>query len=279
MTLLFQDEQLKELMQDFYILTGIKIVFFDSEYNELISYPLDKKTFCMYMRENKEFDKKCRHCDEEACRKCTKTKKLEIYKCHASLTEAVAPVTEGEKIIGYIMLGQVTENNKKEDVLAQMKALCEEYGIKNVSEKSIQKIKYKTTKQILAASKILDSFTSYIQLKGMVKFLEKPLILKIENYIDEHISEDITPEKICSEFKIGRTQLYHLVSQNANLPIAKLIKQKRLEKAKVLLKNTDMKISDIASAVGFSDYNYFLRVFKKEFGISTKKFKQASLNP
>lgn len=274
MSLFFQDEQLKELMQDFYILTGIKIVFFDSKYNELISYPLDKKTFCMYMRENKEFDRKCRICDENACHKCTKTKKLEIYKCHAGLTEAVAPVTEKGKIIGYIMFGQVTESKKRDEFFTQMKDLCENYNIKNIPEKSIQKIKYKNNKQILAASKILDAFTNYIQLKEMVKLSEKPLILKIESYIEENIGEDITPEKICSEFNIGRTQLYTLAKQSNNLPIAMLIRKKRLEKAQFLLKNTDMKIPDIAASVGFSDYNYFLRVFKKEFGISTKKFRK-----
>lgn len=36
---------------------------------------------------------------------------------------------------------------------------------------------------------------------------------------------------------------------------------------------TDMPISDIADSVGFSDYNYFLRVFKKHYGISPKKMK------
>ena len=53
--------------------------------------------------------------------------------------------------------------------------------------------------------------------------------------------------------------------------IASFIKQKRLKKAKLLIKTTDMKISEISAAVGFSDYNYFLRVFKKEFGVSPKK--------
>ena len=274
MTLLFQDEQLKELMQDFYVLTGIKIVFFDSEYHELISYPLDKKTFCMYMRENAEFDQKCRICDENAFSKCTKSRKLEIYECHAGLTEAVVPVFDNEKIIGYMMFGQITKHNKKEEVVAQMHTLCQKYRINNIPEKSIRRIKYKNTKQILAASKILDSFTNYIRLKKMVTLLEKPLMTRIENYIEENIAKDITADTICSEFQIGRTQLYTLAKQNKSLPISALIRKKRLERAKLLLETTDMKIPDIASNTGFSDYNYFLRLFKKEFGISTKNFRK-----
>ena len=55
--------------------------------------------------------------------------------------------------------------------------------------------------------------------------------------------------------------------------IASFIKLKRLAKAKELVLKTDMPISDISDSVGFSDYNYFLRVFKKHYGVSPKKMK------
>jgi len=56
--------------------------------------------------------------------------------------------------------------------------------------------------------------------------------------------------------------------------VANFIRKKRLEKAKLLIKTTEMKIPEISNAVGFSDYNYFLRVFKKQFGISPKKYRK-----
>lgn len=271
MTLLFQDKELMELMQDFYILTGIKIVLFDENYTELISYPLDKKTFCMHMRENDEFSEKCRICDEEACRKCNMTKRLEIYKCHAGLTEAVAPVTENGKIIGYMMFGQVTDCKNREQFTVKMKNLCHDYDIDKDLDKSIRKIKYKNNKQILAAARILDAFTEYILLKEMVQLSGEKLIDSLESFIDVHISEEISVERLCSEFNISRTRLYEIMKQYTSGGIASFIKQKRLKKAKLLIKTTNMKISEISAAVGFSDYNYFLRVFKKEFGVSPKK--------
>lgn len=272
MTLLFQDKELMELMQDFYVLTGIKIVLFDENYTELISYPLDKKTFCMHMRENPQFNEKCRACDEDACKRCSETKSLHIYKCHAGLTEAAAPIKENDRIIGYMMFGQVTDNKNREKLAEQMHSLCIQYGIDKNLDKSIKKIKYKNNKQILAAAKILDAFTEYILLKEMVRLSGKQLIKGIENYIDSHLSEEISIEMLCSDFNISRTKLYEIMKQYTGDGIAKHIKKKRLEKAKLLLKTTDLKISDISSAVGFSDYNYFLRVFKKAFGVSPKKY-------
>ena len=273
MTLLFQDKELMELMQDFYVLTGIKIALFDENFAELISYPLDKKTFCMHMRENDEFNEKCRKCDEDACRKCNMTKQLEIYSCHAGLTEAVAPITENGKIIGYMMFGQVTDMKDREEFFVEMKKLCTQYGIEKDLDKSIRKIKYRNNKQILAAAKILDAFTEYIMLKEMVQLSGEKLIDSIESFIDVHINEEITVERLCSEFNISRTRLYEIMKQYASGGIASFIRKKRLKKAKLLIKTTDMKISEVSNAVGFNDYNYFLRVFKKEYGIAPKKIK------
>lgn len=56
--------------------------------------------------------------------------------------------------------------------------------------------------------------------------------------------------------------------------IAKYIKNKKLNKAKDLLKNTEDSIYDISMKVGFSDYNYFCRTFKKEVTISAKKYRE-----
>ena len=46
MTLFYLDEELLALMEDFYTLTGIKIVLFDTHYNELIAYPKNAHSFC-----------------------------------------------------------------------------------------------------------------------------------------------------------------------------------------------------------------------------------------
>ena len=72
MSLFFRDKNLMELMEDFYVLTGIKIVLFDKDFNEVISYPQNKETFCSVMRKNISFDEKCRECDKISLSKCTK---------------------------------------------------------------------------------------------------------------------------------------------------------------------------------------------------------------
>lgn len=76
---------------------------------------------------------------------------------------------------------------------------------------------------------------------------------------------------LCKEFNISRTRLYEATKQYIDGGIAAYIRKKRLSKAKELLKTTDLPIAEIAYSVGFSDYNYFLRVFKNQFMVSPKK--------
>lgn len=271
MPLLLHDTGLTDLMEDFYVLTGIRIVLFDKDFNEVASYPQDKKSFCSRMRKNAEFDRKCRECDKISLSACSKDNPLSIYECHAGLIEATALVMENGRIIGYLMLGQITDNPDRTEFAAQMQRLCERYGETGDLTQQIKKIKYRNRRQILAASKILDACTGYIQMKEMLHPSGKNLIEPIEKYIDSHLDENVSISTLCREFHISRTKLYNIMGEHISGGIAELIKNKRLEKAKHLIKTSDMNITEISDAVGFSNYNYFLRVFKHKYGISPKQ--------
>ncbi|WP_233500748.1 helix-turn-helix domain-containing protein [Paenibacillus antibioticophila] len=48
----------------------------------------------------------------------------------------------------------------------------------------------------------------------------------------------------------------------------------RVQKAKLLLKSTDMKVFEVAQAVGFNDSNYFTHMFNKIAGLSPKEYRK-----
>lgn len=273
MSLLIHETELLELMQDFYTLTGIRIILFDEHYKELLSYPPKEKTFCFCLREHPEFDKKCRASDEYSFRQCQKTNQIYIFKCHAGLNEATAPIMENGHILGYMMFGQITDNKNKEEFFEQMAALCHDYGIDRDLGHPIRKIKYRSEGQIRAAARLLDAYVHYVRLKELVRPTGQSLIDSIERFVESHMREDLSVERICREFDISRTRLYETLRPYTKGGIASFIKHKRLEYAKHLIRNTELSIPEIADAAGFSDYNYFLRLFKQEYGISSRKMR------
>ena len=275
MALLFYHKELTELMENFYILTGMRIVLFDENHQELIAYPTNSDTFCNCMRKDKTFNQNCNISDRICFDECKKEQKLVIHKCHAGLTEATAPIFENDKIIGYMMFGQITNEKNKNLLQEQMKYLQQEYNITRDLNEQIRKIKYRNKKQIFAAAKILEACTSYIQLKEIVYLSQKNIVDSLEEYVDKHISEEITIEQLATEFNLSRTRLYEIMRQCGIGGIANFIKEKRLQYAKKLIQSTNMTIVQISNKAGFNDYNYFLRIFKKKFGISPKKIRMS----
>lgn len=275
MSLTIQDSELLELMEDFYVLTGMRLALFDEYHTELASYPKNGEGFCARMRQNEQFDSRCRASDEDSFARCRQTGRMYIYQCHAGLIEATVPITEEGRIIGYMMLGQITDRKNRDELFGELSELCRAYGVDEDMNSKIRKIKYRNERQIRAASKILDACTEYIRLKEIVKPSGEQLIGAIQDFVDGHIGEGIDVDRICREFEISRTSLYDAIRPYHQGGIASFVKHRRLEVAKKLLRTTDLPISDIASRVGFSDYNYFLRVFKQTYGISSKKIRNA----
>ena len=275
MSLLWQDNELNELMQDFYTLTGIRIALFDADYKEICSYPPAVESFCAFMRTNREFDEMCKESDRQAFHCCRKSRSLYVCKCHAGLTEATVPILEGERILGYMMLGQVTDNKDRDRVFRELTALAHTYGIEKNLSGRIRKIKYRNEQQIRSATKIMEACTAYVRLKEIVTPSGKQLIDSIQRFVREHIREELDVDRICREFRISRTKLYETIRPYTDGGIASFIKRTRLEYAKELIRTTDLSIPEIASTCGFSDYNYFLRVFKKQYGTSSKALRKS----
>ena len=115
---------------------------------------------------------------------------------------------------------------------------------------------------ITSASHILQAVASFLCLDRMVSLHQQELHVQIDEYIQSHYTEQIDAMSICNEFQIGKTQLYEISKQNSGVGIAEHIRNLRIEKAKLLLKDKNLPLSEIASQCGFKDYNYFITVFK-----------------
>ena len=131
-----------------------------------------------------------------------------MYKCHIGLIEAVTPLFRNNVPIGYLMFGQLTDIKEKDKLYENILKECSAYTDEKTLKKLTKKIKYKSAEQIFAVAKMLDVYASYIQLKEMIRLPEAQLIAGVEQFIDEHMSENISVGRLCREFNISRTRLY-----------------------------------------------------------------------
>jgi len=95
-----------------------------------------------------------------------------------------------------------------------------------------------------------------------------PFITKVYEIIDSHISnENFGIPILCRELHLERTQVFRKIKAITGESASLLIKKKRMEKAHALLKENHRSISDIAFACGYSDPNYFSKVYKSYYNV------------
>ncbi|MCD8149142.1 MAG: PocR ligand-binding domain-containing protein [Clostridiales bacterium] len=272
MRLVFDRDQLLQLMKDFHILTGIRIVLFDDEYQELLSYPGNDCAFCHRMKSNPSGQKSCRESDAYSFRKCNADQRLIIYHCHAGLIEATAPLIDNHIVIGYLMFGQISDAESEEDlaeILSQ--ALSSDHSVR--INTLLSDIPLKTDEQIRTAAKIMEACTFYVIQNEAVLLRRQNFTNNLRTFLTEHLSENLDAETIASWLGISRSKLYIACDKYIGMGIAEYVRNLRMEEAKNLLKTTDLSVTEIAGRTGFEDYNYFSRVFKKETGYSAREYR------
>jgi AraC-like DNA-binding protein len=99
------------------------------------------------------------------------------------------------------------------------------------------------------------------EVKAQVKNLER--LNKVLLYIEENYTEPISVDYLENMVCLSLYHFCHLFKTLTGKSVTQYINLMRIDKAELLLKNTDMNITEIAMATGFSDANYFSRIFSK----------------
>lgn len=100
------------------------------------------------------------------------------------------------------------------------------------------------------------------------------LIYECRQYIDEHYEENLTVSEISRHIGVSLSYLSRVFKASTGNTIINYINEKKIEKAKDYLANTDMKIYEIADKLGFENTTYFSYFFKKYTGMSPKDYKE-----
>ena len=98
-------------------------------------------------------------------------------------------------------------------------------------------------------------------------------IRKILAYIDEHTGEHISLADVSQFVNLSPEYTSLLFKKEMKITLTEYINDKKLSLAKELILGREMSLSDVASYVGFENYNYFSRIFKRHFGVSAQNMK------
>lgn len=109
--------------------------------------------------------------------------------------------------------------------------------------------------------KVLERMTDQIYRTRNAKNYQR--LKKVMDFIETHYSEPLTVKQIAQEVYLSPSRLSHIIKEELGITLVEYVSKVRIEKAKVLLKDRIVPLSQIALEVGYPDQSYFTKVFKR----------------
>ena len=106
------------------------------------------------------------------------------------------------------------------------------------------------------------------------KLEDNPIIKKVCGYVDQNLAQDISLEQAAEYAGVSSFYLSKLFKEEKGETFINFITDKRLEKSRQLLAETQLSIKEITAQVGYNDQNYYSRIFKGKYGLSPKEYRK-----
>lgn len=161
---------------------------------------------------------------------------------------------------------------------AVQKASVHPMHIDEISSRFAQKIENATNIAVLntLSKELIHKYCNLVKTYSLKGY--SPLIQKCINYIDFNYAEPLSLKVLADLFSVNSSYLSTLFKKEKQVTLTEYINGKRIHQSLILLNTTSLPIQDIAMQVGFSDINYFTRIFKKLRGMSPRDYRDAIQN-
>ena len=201
--------------------------------------------------------------------------------CAYGLCETVVPVKIGTKTIGYLQTGQVMRRKPTGASFRRAVAQAEKLGV-DLDHAKTRDAYFATPvvsqKKLDSVSELLAIFADHLSMKSnqlavQTANAEPPIIVKAKEYIREHHTEDLSLGQVSAAVHTSVFYFCKLFRRVTGTTFTEFVSRTRIEKAKNLLLNPNLRISEIAYAVGFQSLTHFNRVFKNVVGESPTEYR------
>lgn len=106
----------------------------------------------------------------------------------------------------------------------------------------------------------------------VIQGLSRHQLKQVTDYIEHHLDQDLTLSELATIAQISPSYFSALFKQSIGLAPHQFVIQRRIERAKQLLRQGKASIADIAHDLGFTHQSHLSRHFKRLVGVTPKAF-------
>jgi len=201
--------------------------------------------------------------------------------CSYGLYELAVPVKLGAQTIGFLQTGQVMRQKPTAAAFHRAVEKAEELGV-DIDNAKAREAYFATPvvsqKKLDSVSSLLAIFADHLSMKSnqiavQTTNAEPPVITKAKQFIREHYTEDLSLGQVAAAVHTSIFYFCKLFRKVTGTTFTEFVSRTRVERAKSLLLNPNLRVSEIAYEVGFQSLTHFNRVFKKVIGESPTEYR------
>jgi AraC-like DNA-binding protein/ligand-binding sensor protein len=201
--------------------------------------------------------------------------------CPAGLTDSAVPVRLGQQTIGFLQTGQVALRKLSRGTFRQLVKWLDAGGA-HADWHALEESYFKSPKlgrgQYDAMVRLLEVFAQHLslaaeQIATQQGNAEPPLVKRARQFIDEHQGEDIALADVARAVHASTFHFCKMFKKATGMTFTHYLSLVRIARAKKLLANPQLRISEVAYEVGFNSLTHFNRMFRKLTGQSPSDFR------
>lgn len=202
-------------------------------------------------------------------------------KCFAGLCDTGVPVSVGDELLGFLQTGQVFLKQPTRAQFARTAKQLVDWGWKvdlRRLEEAYFQTRVITPQQYEAVLRLLTIFAQHLsfvsnQLMVARANAEPPAISRAKQFIRDHQDDEISLGDVAHAVNTSTFYFCKLFKKATGLNFTEYLSRVRIEKARNLLLNPNLRISEVAFAVGFQSLTHFNRIFRRISGESPTRYR------
>jgi len=276
-----KSEMFSEYMAAFEDATGLPLAIRPTEFWNLPHRNRrNENPFCAMMAQSNRTCVACLEVQQRAV-EAAKDRPATVT-CFAGLSDTAVPVKLGQRRIGFLQTGQVALKQPTQagfkNIGAKVMERAPKIDLARLEEAYLNS-KVLTQRQHAAVIRLLEIFGQQLSASANRMTLqdaeaEPPMIRRAKAYIAGHYGDPVGLDEVARTMHVSTFYFCKMFKKSTGLTFTDYLGRVRVEKAKNLLLNPHLRVSEIAYTVGFQSLTHFNRVFRKLTGESPTDFRE-----
>ena len=191
--------------------------------------------------------------------------------CGYGLSETAVPIRLGAQTIGYLQTGQVLLKKPTPARFCQAVKEAQRMGV-DLNTPRVREAYFATPvmsrHKMDSVANLLGVFADHLaiqsnQIAVQQASAEPPVIARAKRFIEDHHRDDLSLGQVAASVHTSLFYFCKLFKRHTGVSFTEYVSRLRTEKAKKLLLNLNLRVSEIAYEVGFQSLTHFNRVFKR----------------